>query len=135
MKRGILMSHYQGRDVKKPTGGRIHRAREKKRFELGSAPTETLMGTKGDEVRRDIRGHGGNSKTRLDEAVFVNVTDPSTKETKKVRLLKVKDNPSNVDYARRGVITKGAIVETELGDAKVSSRPGQDGLLNAILVK
>ena len=43
-------------------------------------------------------------------------------------------NPTNVDYDRRGVITKGTIIETPLGTARVTSRPGQDGIVNAILV-
>lgn len=128
------MSYFQGRDKKKPTGGRLHYSREKKRHELGSPPTETALGTKSDE-KKATRSCGGNSKVRLDEAAFVNVTNPKDNSTKKVKLLKVKNNPSNVDYARRGVITKGALVETELGDARVTSRPGQDGMLNAVLLK
>jgi len=128
------MSYYQGRDKKKPTGGRLHTRKEKRRFELGSAPTETAMATK-EELKKVTRGYGGNIKIRLDEGAFVNVTDPKTNTTKKVKLLKVKKNPSNVDYERRGIITKGALIETEIGDARVTSRPGQDGLLNAILLK
>lgn len=128
------MSYYQGRDKKKPTGGRLHYLREKKKHELGSAPTETTMASR-DESRKATRAYGGTSKLRLDSALFVNLTDSKANTSKKVRILKVKNNPSNVDYARRGVITKGAIVETELGDAKITSRPGQDGILNAILLK
>jgi len=128
------MSYFQGRDNRKPTGGRLHTSREKRRFELGSAPTETTLSTKADN-KKATRVYGGAHKLRLDEAAYVNVTNPKTNTTKKVKLLKVKDNPSNVDYARRGVITKGALLETELGDAKVTSRPGQHGVLNAILLK
>lgn len=128
------MSYFQGRDNRKPTGGRLHTSREKRRYELGSSPTETAMSSKGD-VKKVSRCYGGNIKVRLDEVAFVNVTDPKTNATKKVKVLKVKDNPSNVDYARRGVITKGALLETEMGDAKVTSRPGQHSTLNAVLVK
>jgi small subunit ribosomal protein S8e len=130
----MRMSYYQGRDKRKPTGGRLNKSREKRRFELGSTPTESAIATK-DELRKATRGYGGNVKIRLDEAAFVNVIDPKTNTAKKVKLLKVKKNTSNVDYERRGVITKGALVETEVGDARVTSRPGQDGLLNAILLK
>src|SRR5881296_1264151 len=56
-------------------------------------------------------------------------------EASKSKLLRVIRNPANVDYQRRGVITKGAIVETELGQARVTSRPGQDGVINAILLE
>jgi small subunit ribosomal protein S8e len=128
------MSYFQGRDKKKPTGGRLRASRKKRRFELGSPPTETTISAKKDK-KKAARVYGGNLKTRLDEAAYANVTNPKTNATKKVKLLKVKDNPSNVDYARRGVITKGALVETELGVAKVTSRPGQDGVLNATLLK
>ncbi|MBC7120869.1 MAG: 30S ribosomal protein S8e [Candidatus Methanosuratus sp.] len=128
------MSYYQGRDRRKPTGGIIHRYREKRKYELGAAPTETTLGAD-EDVKKISRSYGGNAKLRLDEVVYANVTDLKTNTTKKVKITKVKSNPSNVDYSRRGVITKGAIIETELGEAKVSSRPGQDGLLNAILTK
>ena len=128
------MSYFQGRDKKKPTGGRLRASRKKRRFELGSAPTETTMSAKNDSKKVD-EGLWRQFEDEASEAAYVNVTNPKTNATKKVKLLKVKDNPSNVDYARRGVITKGAMVETELGDAKVTSRPGQDGVLNATLLK
>lgn len=128
------MSYYQGRDRRKPTGGMLHRYREKRKYELGSSPTETMLGIDADS-RKPSRCYGGKQKLRLDQVAYANVTDIKTNATKKVKILKVKTNPSNVDYARRGVITKGAIIETELGDARVSSRPGQDGILNAILMK
>jgi small subunit ribosomal protein S8e len=47
----------------------------------------------------------------------------------------VTKNPANKDYERRGVISKGALVEIEAGTARVISRPGQDGSINAILIK
>ncbi|MEM2001726.1 MAG: 30S ribosomal protein S8e [Candidatus Methanomethylicaceae archaeon] len=128
------MSYYQGRDNKKPTGGRFRISRKRRRYELGSPPVETSLAPEG-ESRSIERAYGGNMKIKLEEALFVNVTDPKTHTTKKCRIIKVKDNPSNVDYARRGIITKGAIVETELGDARITSRPGQHGLLNAVLLK
>jgi len=62
-----------------------------------------------------------------------NVSDLSTGKTQKAEILRVIRNPANVDYNRRGVITKGTIIETPLGTARVTSRPGQDGLVNAVL--
>jgi small subunit ribosomal protein S8e len=43
-------------------------------------------------------------------------------------------NPASMDYQRRKVITRGTIIKTEKGLAKVTSRPGQDGILNAVLI-
>ncbi|MCQ5337144.1 MAG: 30S ribosomal protein S8e [Candidatus Methanomethylicia archaeon] len=128
------MSYYQGRDTKKPSGGRLPYSREKRKYELGSPPIETSL-AKESEVRENVRTYGGNKKIKLKEALFANVTDPSTNTTKKCKILRVKDNPCNVDYARRGIMTKGAIIETEIGTAKITSRPGQNGIINAILIK
>jgi len=43
-------------------------------------------------------------------------------------------NPVNVDYDRRRIITKGAIIGTSLGEAVITSRPGHNGVVNAVLV-
>jgi SSU ribosomal protein S8E len=47
----------------------------------------------------------------------------------------VLETPANREYARRGIIVKGAIIQTEMGKAVVTSRPGQDGAVNALLLK
>ena len=115
---------------KKPSGGRKKAYRTKRRYEKGSFPTETVLG----EPRQKInRNRGGNTKTRLQSTNTANVSDSSGK-TQKTEITRVISNPANVDYDRRGVITKGTIIETPLGQARVTSRPGQNGIVNAILV-
>jgi len=115
---------------RKSSGGRKRRYREKRKFERGSFPTETTLGKPKKKVSRR---RGGNEKVRLLSTTHANVSDPSGK-TKMVEILRVIRNPANVDYDRRGVITKGTIIETPLGAARVTSRPGQDGTVNAILI-
>lgn len=103
----------------------------KRRFEKGAFPTETMLG----EPKKKIeRRRGGNVKIRLLSVNYANVSNPSTGKTEKVEILRVMRNPANVDYNRRGVITKGTIIETPLGTARVTSRPGQHGLVNATLL-
>lgn len=117
---------------KKPSGGKKRRYRKKRRYEDGSFPAETTLG----EVKRKIaRGKGGNKKIKLLKGKFISVTDPKSREMEKVEIQRVVKNPANVDYDRRGVITKGAIVKTQKGLARVTSRPGQDGVINAVLVE
>ena len=116
---------------KKASGGRKRSYRKKRKFESGSFPAETTRGT---PKRRFTRARGGNVKARLLSVTRTNVSDPSTGKTGRVEILRVIRNPANVDYDRRGVITKGTIVETPLGTARVTSRPGQNGLVNAILI-
>lgn len=115
---------------KKPSGGRKRAYRMKRRYEKGSFPTETTLG---EPRKKTDRGRGGNIKMRLLSANQANVSDPSTRKIQKVEILRVVRNPANVDYDRRGVITKGTIIETSLGTALVTSRPGQDGIVNAVL--
>ena len=107
-------------------------ARKKKKRELGSEPTHTKIGN---EKKKIIDAYGGNIKVRLYQANFANVLDPKTKKATKVKILDVVENPSNIDFVRRKIITKGAVIKTEIGLAKVTSRPSQDGVVNAVLIK
>lgn len=114
----------------KITGGRRKPLRVRRKYEIDRYPNETLTGAQ-QTVTRKIRGKG--SKTALKTIDFVNLV--KAKKTIKTKILKVLENPTNNDYQRRGVITRGAIIETSEGKCKVVSRPGQHGTVNAILVK
>jgi small subunit ribosomal protein S8e len=113
------------------SGGRKGAHRKKRKYEQGTFPVETAMGKK---KRKVARGRGGNLKIKILSEKQVCVTDPKTGKTEKTEVVRVVKNPANIDYDRRGVITKGAIVETPLGQARITSRPGQHGVLNAVLV-
>ncbi|AHL21984.1 MULTISPECIES: 30S ribosomal protein S8e [Thermococcus] len=126
------MAIWQGRSLKKPSGGRIVLARKKRKRELGREPANTRV-AEDRERRKIIRTYGGNRKVRLVEALYANVFDGG--KGKKVKILNVIENPANRQYARRNIITKGAIIQTEIGKAVVTSRPGQDGVVNAVLLK
>lgn len=115
---------------KKATGGRKRSYRMKRRYERGSFPTETVLG---EVKKKQSRRRGDTFKIRIAAINQANISDPSTGKTQKTEILRVIRNPANVDYNRRGVITKGTIIETTLGAARVTSRPGQDGLVNAVL--
>jgi len=126
------MAIWQGRPKRKPSGGRIRAARKKRRFEIGREKQFTHLGV---QKVKTYRTKGANQKVRLLMVDQANVVDPKTKAIKKVKILTVKSNPSNPNYVQRNIITKGATVMTELGEAVVTSRCGQDGVVNAILLK
>jgi len=115
----------------KLTGGRRHPLRSRRKYEIDRYPNEALTGAQ-ETVTRNVRGK--NKKTGLKTIDFVNLSAPNSK-VKKAKIIKVLENPTNNDYQRRGVITKGAILETQEGKCKVVSRPGQHGVVNAILIK
>ena len=117
---------------RKASGGRRVAARARRKFELDRYPNEACAGT---IITTNRRTRGNNIKTALKSAETVNVLDPSSRKTTKLAIIRVTKNPANKDYERRGVISKGALVETEAGTARVISRPGQDGTVNAILIK
>lgn len=127
------MGYFQGNDFKKITGGKKGKHRDKRKFELGSPPTETKLSN--EQVIEKERALGGNEKIRVKYATFANVYDPQERTSKKAKIVSVIQTPANREYARRGIIVKGTIIQTELGKAKVTSRPGQDGTINAILIK
>jgi len=89
----------------------------------------------GDDRRKLIRTHGGNLKVRALRACYASVSNPKTGETKKVLIENVEKNTANSNYVRRNLLTKGAIIKTEMGLARIASRPGQDGTINAVLVE
>jgi small subunit ribosomal protein S8e len=126
------MSVWHGSQRKrKRTGGRKRVYRVKRNYEKGSFPAETTLG---EPKRRNIRGYGGIIKTKVLNDKYASVTDPKSGKTEKTEILRVAKNRANVDYDRRGVITKGAEIETGLGLARVTSRPGSDGVINAVLI-
>ena len=114
----------------KITGGRRHPLRIRRKYETDRYPNEAVNGAQVTITRR-IRGN--NRKTALKSVDFVNLASSDSK-VKKTKILKVLENATNNDYKRRGIITKGAILETEDGKCRVVSKPGQDGIVNAILV-
>lgn len=71
---------------------------------------------------------------RLLKCEFANVADPKSGTTRTAKIISVKKNRADPFYARRNIVTKSAVIETEIGDAVVTSRPGQDGIVNAILI-
>jgi small subunit ribosomal protein S8e len=119
----------QGRSTRKRTGGRLRPFRNKKRYQLGRQPAETTVG----EPRfQTVDARGNGSKTRALATNVAHVADGS--ETVEAEIENVTENPANTNYARRNIVTKGAIIETSAGRARVTSRPGQTGQVNAVLL-
>jgi len=119
----------QGRSKRKRTGGRRRRSHKKTRHQLGRQPAETTVGEQRFQV---IDARGKNKKVR---ALSTDVAQVATDgEVEEATIENVIENPANVNYVRRNIITKGAIIETSEGTARVTSRPGQTGQVNAVLV-
>jgi len=121
---------FQGRSTKKRTGGRRRRSRNKRKFELGDQPTETEV----DEPKlKTVESRGGTTKVRAISTNVASVADGDEVITADIE--GVEENGANPNYVRRNIITKGAVIDTSEGQARVTSRPGQDGQVNAVLIE
>jgi small subunit ribosomal protein S8e len=123
---------YQGKSIRKSTGGRLRPNRGKRKVELGTDTTQTVIGPTN---RKVVRVMGNGTKVKILKENMVNVTDPKSGKTQKTTMTTEVANPANKNYIRRNILTKGAVVTTALGKAKITSRPGQDGELNAVLTE
>lgn len=125
------MAIWQGKSVRKSTGGRSKSSRNKRKVEFGRDPAETKIG---ERKIKAIRTKGGGKKLRLTNDLKINVVDPKNNKMQVAEIMGVIENHANDHFVRRNIITKGAVVETNLGQVKITSRPGQDGMVNGVLI-
>ncbi len=125
------MTHWQGKSKRKLTGGKRVYHRKKRKFEISQDYELPMIA---DEKKKIVKSRGGNEKVRVVGAEKANLADEEG-NVKKVEITNVLENPANPNYVQRNILNKGAIIETEEGKAKVTSRPGQDGVINAILLE
>ena len=125
------MGMSQTRSLRKPSGGRYKNTNPKRLANLSRVPAFTDKGKVRKVVKRTL---GGNRKLSLLSSDVINVLNPKTGKYSKAKFEQVVDNKANRNYVRRNIITKGAVVKTDKGDVKITNRPGQDGVINAILI-
>lgn len=126
-----LMAISQARPRRKQSGARYKAYRKKRQHELGRNPSNTGINKNRIAV---IRTMGGHRKLRLLSSDIANLFDPKEKKYYQVKIKSVVDNPANTHFIRRNIMTKGAVIDTEKGKAKITSRPGQHGVINAVLI-
>ncbi len=122
---------YQKRSKRKVTGGRYITSEKKRLANVGSLPAFTKVGKRSVRTKRH---KGGESTQFLLAADKINVMNPKTKKSQVTEVVTVTESSANRNFVRRNIITKGTILETKLGKVKVTSRPGQEGTLNGVLI-
>ncbi len=126
------MAISQARSRRSASGARLRDYRKKKQYEAGRRPVLTKIGEK--QVKT-LRVLGGNTKSKLFHEKVANVFDMKKKKTVKATLKNVLENEANRNFIRRNILTKGAIVETDIGKIKITNRPGQEGTINGVLIE
>ena len=126
------MAQWHGISRRKPSGGRKVQARGKRSTEIS---TEKQMALIGEPKRKIYRRTGGNTLVRVLAANKVSINNPKTGKTVLGTIENVVENESDPNYVRRKVLVKGAIIETDKGRVRITSRPGKDGVINGVLVE
>jgi small subunit ribosomal protein S8e len=117
---------------RKITGGKYKKGSKKKKHQSGHQARIVKL----KETKNKILGvRGGNKKVVLLSSNTINLFDKKAKKAKTVKILNVLETPSNRFLARQNVLTKGAIVQTEAGKARITNRPGQEGSVQGILIE
>ena len=125
------MARAQSRPRRKQTGARYVAYRKKKLYELGGEPAYTLLGNK--RVKK-VRARSAVMKLKLLSSDTANLFDPKEKKYYQAKIKTVLENPANRHFIRRNIMTKGTVIDTEKGKARITSRPGQNGIVNAVLI-
>jgi len=114
---------------RKTSGGRYKKPKKKK---LTGRQNQTRIVKIGERKTKLLEGRGNTTKlvSFLNNIVNVMVKGKAKKSTIKT----VVETPSNVFLARQNVLVKGAIIETELGKARITNRPSQEGNVQAKLL-
>jgi small subunit ribosomal protein S8e len=116
---------------RKITGGRYRERRKKKKYERKGIERKVKLS---ETKQKSKKGLGGKERRILLSENKANVIDPETKKSKKVEIKNVLETPSNRFLARQNILVKSAIIETELGKAKITNRPSQEGMVQAKLL-
>ena len=125
------MARSQHRSRRKVSGGLYRGSRGKRKTELAGFPAMTKLDAK--TTKRVERTPGGYRKISVLSTNNINVADKG--KVTKTEILNVVESPANPHLVRRNVMVKGSVVETKLGKVRLTSRPGQDGVVNGVLVK
>ncbi len=125
------MTMWQAKSRRKTTGGRRRHYRKKRKFELGTDFHPAVIAT---HKNKTMRGRGGNYKTKVMSTEHANLSMPDGK-VYRVKIQTVLENPANPNYVQRNILTKGAIISTPRGKAKITSKPGKDGVINAVAIE
>lgn len=133
------MTQYHPKDLKKPSGGMRRASHKKKIYEGGGIWSETkLLTAEGDdrgEKRKATKTKGLRMKSKLYSTNVANIIDTKSGRAERTKILEVVDHPDNPHFTRQMLITKGCTLKTGLGLARVTSRPGQHGVVNCVLLE
>ena len=127
------MAKWHGISRRKPSGGRLKHYRGKRRTEISSENQFAYLGD--EDHRKNYRKRAGSQTGRLLSVHEINVNDPKEGKTVRATINGVIENDADPNYVRRNIVTKGAVVDTDVGRGRVTSRPGMHGVVSGVLLE
>jgi small subunit ribosomal protein S8e len=127
----MVQYHKTTRTKQSGSGGKRRMASDKRLAQYGGFFSKTKLGAKGATSPRKMKG--GKTRAAAKTALHANVADGKT--VKKAKITEVVESMADRHHARENIITKGTIIMTDLGKCRVTSRPGQHGAVNAVLLE
>ncbi|MBI5397858.1 30S ribosomal protein S8e [Candidatus Woesearchaeota archaeon] len=124
------MTQWNLRSNRTTTGKKLNTNKKKKKYERGS---DFLPVRIGEQKAKEKRVRGGLVKVKLFATATANVMVGNAAQ--QVKILSVVENKADSQFVRRNIITKGAVIQTEIGKARVTSRPTEDGMVNAVMIE
>jgi len=115
---------------RKITSGKYHARRKRRLHERQNQERIVVLG---ETKAKQMRTRGGNIKTVMLKSNVANITIDT--KSKRAEIKNVLETPQNKFLARQNRLTKGAIIETSLGKARITNRPKREGCINAVLLK
>jgi len=112
---------------------RPNRYRGKRRTEVASEEQYAYIGEQ--DARKNYRKRAGSQTVRMLSVNQVNVSMPKDGKTVRATVTNVIGNDADPNYVRRNIVTKGAIIETDVGQVRVTSRPGMHGVVSGVLIE
>ena len=128
----VVMSLTNIRSRRRPSGGRIKKILIARLKNRASHPMLTKLDA--ETKRTEARTLSGGQKIRMRQTNTVNLFDPKSKKHMKAKISATTENMASRHFVRRNILTRGAVIETEKGKAKITNRPGQEGAINAVLI-
>jgi len=127
----MVQYHKTSRTKQSGSGGKRREATDKRLLHYGGFFSRTKLGEK--EARTAKKMKGGKSRAAAKTVSFANVAEG--KAVKKAKITGVLESSADRHHARENIITRGTIIMTELGKCRVTSRPGQQGAVSAVLLE
>ena len=117
------------RHGRKITGGKYHKQRKARLYEKQGAEREVILGEK---RAKKIKTLGGHEKIVLLRENSANIIVNG--KAKRAEIKNIIETPQNPFLSRQNRLTKGAVIETSLGKARITNRPSKEGNINAVLI-